>query len=65
MFLMFAQSDFNQDISGWDVSNVIDMSGMFSGSAFNQDLSGWNIISATNIMFANSAFDQNISGWEE
>lgn len=35
---------FNSDISGWDVSNVMDMQGMFYGcKVFNQDLSKWNV----------------------
>ena len=35
-------TNFNQDISMWDVSNVTNMSYMFSGaSAFNQNLSLW------------------------
>ena len=34
---------FNQDLSGWDVSNVTNMNSMFSDAiAFNQDLSGWD-----------------------
>ena len=40
---MFYDADaFNQNISGWDVSNVTNMRGMFRGAdAFNQDLNGW------------------------
>ena len=37
-------SSFNQDISNWDVSKVIDMKGMFQeGSSFNQDISNWDV----------------------
>ena len=32
---MFARSDFNRDISGWDVSNVTNMHEMFAHSDFN------------------------------
>ena len=37
-----AASSFNQDISAWDVSNVIDMDKMFKAELlpFNQDISG-------------------------
>ena len=36
--------NFNQDISGWDVSNVTDMTYMFeSCKSFNQDISGWDV----------------------
>ena len=41
---MFSYSEFNQDISSWEVSGVADMRYMFSNSDFNQDLSGWNVI---------------------
>lgn len=34
---------FNGDISGWDVSNVTDMSDMFYRSSFRGDISGWNV----------------------
>ena len=36
-------SEFNGNISEWDVSNVKDMRGMFAYSNFNQDISSWKI----------------------
>jgi surface protein len=48
-------ASFNQDISGWDVSKVLEMPSMFSNAtAFNQDLGSWNVTSVTNMtdMFA-------------
>ena len=38
---------FQQDISGWDVSNVKDMAFMFQRSTFNQDISGWDVTNIT------------------
>ena len=36
------QQNFNDDISGWNVSGVTDMNDMFAGaSPFNQGLSNW------------------------
>ena len=59
---------FNQDISGWDVSNVTNMQSMFNGaSAFNQDIGDWGVISVTNMrsMFRNTlAFNQDIGDWD-
>ena len=41
---------FNGDLSGWDVRNVTDMSGMFDGAAaFNGDLSGWDVRNVTDM----------------
>ena len=38
------KTNFNGDISEWDVSNVKNMSYMFTGcSQFNQDISNWNV----------------------
>ena len=39
MNLMFYKTDFNSDISKWDVSNVTDMSFMFAYSKFNKNIS--------------------------
>ena len=37
-------SDFNGDISKWDVSNVTNMLSMFNGcKSFNKDISNWNV----------------------
>ncbi|MGY8908239.1 MAG: BspA family leucine-rich repeat surface protein, partial [Pseudomonadales bacterium] len=39
---------FDQDISGWDVSNITDFEAVFHGaSQFTQDLSSWNVANAT------------------
>ena len=36
--------NFNQDIGGWDVSNVTNMNHMFfEAFAFNQDIGTWNV----------------------
>ena len=49
-------SSFNQDISKWDVSNVINMVGIFRGAqAFNnggQDLNDWDTSNVTSIEYA-------------
>ena len=59
---------FNQDIGGWDVSNVTNMTYMFSNAdAFNQDIGGWDVSNVYSIqwMFAyNDSFNQDISNWE-
>ena len=62
---MFSNSQFNQDISDWDVSSVTIMRVMFYASQFNQDISDWDVSSVTdmNYMFTSSQFDQDLSGW--
>ena len=42
-------SDFNGDISKWDVSSVTDMNQMFNYSNFNGDISKWDVSSVTNM----------------
>jgi surface protein len=66
MYNMFDNAyAFNQDISGWNVSNVSNMDNMFSGGAqtdsmtFNQDLSGWNL----NFDARSSTFQYNDTVW--
>ena len=66
--LFDGETDFNQDISSWDVSSVTTMSLMFyQASAFNQDLSNWDVSSVTdmgNMFETATAFNQDISGWD-
>ena len=59
MWGLFLNTTFNQNIGGWDVSNVTVMTEMFKdASSFNQDLSGWcvtNISSEPTDFATNSA----------
>jgi surface protein len=62
------QNTFNQDISSWDVSNVIDMSRMFLfATSFDQPLNDWDVSGETDIsrMFNQaSAFNQPLNNWD-
>ena len=65
---MFAGAvNFNQDISTWDVSNVIRMPHMFAECInFNQNISRWNVsnvVEFTMFLSNATAFDQDLSGW--
>ena len=55
---LFAQSNFNGDISHWDVSNVTNMESMFYGSSFDGNISNWDVSNVTNMkrMFLSSNF---------
>jgi len=41
MRYMFANSNFNKNISEWNISNISDMSYMFYNLKFNKDISNW------------------------
>jgi surface protein len=66
-YLFYGKSDFDQDISSWDVSRVTRMIAMFaSASAFNQPIGAWNVSEVTNMrsMFTGaSSFNQPIENW--
>jgi surface protein len=65
---------FNGDVSGWNVSSVVDMTGLFSfTSHFNQPLNNWDIrgtiigtISPVNFAMFQSAiaFNQPLNNWD-
>ena len=65
MAYMFAQSDFNKDISKWNVSKVTNMTAMFASAKFNQPIGNWDIhnVDVMDSMFAYSSFNQDISKW--
>ena len=65
---LFRFSNFNGDISKWDVSNVTHMGTMFfRAKAFNQDIGGWDVSNVTHMgaMFYDAiAFNQDIGSWK-
>ena len=69
MFKLFCRSNFNGDISEWNVSNVEDMDYMFYNSEFtskNGDISNWNVSKVEDMssMFSYSEFNGDISNWD-
>lgn len=66
MSFLFESTDFNGDISKWDVSNVINMTSMFEDSKFDGDISEWDVSKVKNMkyMFSKSKFEGNISKWD-
>ena len=60
-------TNFNSDISDWDVSNVTNMSSMFSGARFfNQPIGSWDVSNVTDMsnMFGAATFNQSLSSWD-
>ncbi len=48
--MFFNNSDFNADLSNWNVSKVTNMSYMFwQAKSFNQDIGNWDVSSVTNM----------------
>jgi surface protein len=57
---------FNQDLDGWDTSNVQGWDQVFqNASAFNGNISNWDTSKAQSMtsFFYNSSFNQDISSW--
>ena len=62
---IFKNTDFNGDISRWDMSNATTLKSMFENCPFNGDISRWKVLNVTTFtrMFAGSAFNGDISAW--
>jgi len=59
-------SNFNQDLSSWNTSNVTNMSQMFAYSGFNQNINSWDVSNVTNMsqMFSSTTnFNQDLPSW--
>ena len=60
-------TDFNGDLSSWDVSSVTDMNNMFYyATSFNQPLNDWDVSSVTEMdgmFFYTPSFTQNLGNW--
>jgi len=59
------KNSFNQDISNWDVSNVVNMSNLFYFSNYNKSLNSWNVSNVIDMhqMFYFSEFNQPLNSW--
>ena len=68
MSYLFDETNFNGDISNWNVSNVTDMCGMFFRcKIFNQDISSWDVSKVDNMsymFYECTKFNQDISKWD-
>ena len=63
---MFANTNFNRDITGWVTSSALSMAGMFESCLFNRDISGWDVSLVTDfsaMFFSAPLFDQDVSAW--
>ncbi|MBF10894.1 MAG: BspA family leucine-rich repeat surface protein, partial [Flavobacteriaceae bacterium] len=63
---MFYNSNFNQDISGWDISSSTSIRAMFEYTNFNYDIGDWdtsNIIDMDYIFNEAVNFNQDLTGW--
>jgi surface protein len=61
--LMFNLTPFNQDISGWDMSQCTSVQSMFSNTPFNQDVSSWIFSVPTSVLSvfqSNTAYNQPV-----
>lgn len=65
---MFANIDFNHDISKWNLIHTVKVEGMFQNNrTFNQDISKWKMwnIKCMRCMFYDALeFNQDVSSWE-
>ena len=58
-------TNFNGNLSTWDVSSGVQFVRMMDSSSFNSDISDWQLLAADDIsyMFNDTNFNQDISSW--
>jgi len=66
---MFAfSSNFNGDLSGWNMSGITNISRMFyNASSFNSDIGNWDVSSVVDmqtLFLSASSFNQNLNNWD-
>lgn len=61
-------SNFNGDVSNWDISTVTDMKSLFNqASSFNSDINDWDVSNVTNmsrVFYYASSFNQPLNDWD-
>jgi hypothetical protein len=60
-------SDFNIDISGWNMTGVTDVRFMFDGcKKFNMDIGKWDLkpTYVAGMLYGTASFNQDLSGWD-
>ena len=71
-FLLTGYPNFNQDISGWDMSSAKTLSNfmtqpMAMNPAFDIDISGWDVSNVENFdmfLYVNLDYPHDLSGWD-
>ena len=67
-YLFQNKTEFNQDISKWDISRATTIRGMFiNAHKFNQDISSWdtsNVIHMGDMFHMAKEFNQDIGAWD-
>jgi surface protein len=62
-----AAANFNEDVSGWELSSATTMTSMFDGAgSFDQPIGSWNVSSVRDMSFMFSralSFDQPLGDW--
>ena len=71
--MFYGATNFNCDLSNWDVSNIEQMESMFAyASGFNQDLSSWDVSNVANfnniflgMALSTENYSNTLAGWSQ
>ena len=64
--MFFKASNFNEDITDWDVGHVKNLRRLFEKTSFNRDIGVWDTGSVANMssMFNGTPFNHDIGSWD-